>query len=103
MVIHMDLVVKISKEPKQVIDTDTKSNAGTRKEHSRAGWIFGFSSGGGRATFTDGVIRNKSSSVGGSIGIFRVGRMIHPKFLIHLEFQAYKRMERRKRGNHHLA
>ena len=86
-------VVKITKEPKQVIVTDSKPNAGKRKEHSRAGWMLGFSGGGGPGNFTDGVIGNKSSSEGGAIGNFRVGRMIHPKFLIHVESQVYIREE----------
>jgi len=99
MVIQMDQVVKITKETKHVIDTDTKSNAGKRKEHSRAGWMLGLSLGGGPGNFTDGVIGNKSSSKGGGIGNFRVGRMIHPKFLIHLEFQGYSRKEAYPTGN----
>ena len=99
MVIQMDQVVKITKEPKQVIDTDTESNAGKRKEHSRAGWMLGFSLGGGLANFTDGVIGNKSSSEGGAIGNGRVGRMIHPKFVIHVESQVYIREKTDPTGN----
>jgi len=93
MVIQMDQVVKITKETKHVIVSDSKSNAGKRKEHSRAGWMLGFSLGGGPGNFTDGVIGNKSSSEGGAIVNLRVGRMIHPKFLIHFEVQGYLREE----------
>ena len=61
------------------------------KEHTRDGWMVGFSLGAGPGKFKDARSGVESTSETGGIFGLRVGRMIHPLILLNAELDGWNR------------
>ena len=67
------------------------------EDHTRDGWMVGFSLGAGPGKFKDAPSGTESTSETGGVFALRVGRMVHPSLLVNAELAGWNRTTKASR------